>query len=272
MPEEKVISDTPDSLTAYLGKIWKYRSLILTFAKRDLKVKYAQTYFGIFWVILQPIPSVVVFTFFFNKLIQVDTGILPYPVFALVGMIGWSYFSNLTSGVGNSLIESQHILKKFYFPKLILPIAKVLTGAVDFFIAFVVIIVAMILFKVIPSYTIVFFPLFFALNILTGFAIGIWVAALTFRFRDLQHVAPFIINFAIWLTPIFYPTTVLPQNLSYLMHFNPMALVVAGYRFSLAGDKMPEVQMLISIIPVLLLLVLGLRYFRKVEDEIVDFI
>lgn len=272
MTDIKTTTSEPDSLVVYIQKIWKHRVLIFTFAKRDLKVKYAQTYLGVFWVLLQPLPSVVVFTFFFNRLIKVDTGILPYPVFALVGMIGWNYFSGLTYGVGNSLIESQQVLKKFYFPKLTLALAKVLVGAVDFFIAFLAIIVAMILFKVMPSYTIIFFPCFLLLNILTGFAVGIWITALTFRFRDLQHIAPFVINFAVWLTPIFYPTTVLPERLNYIMDFNPMALVVAGYRFSLAGDKVPDYHLLISIIPTIIMLALGLWYFRKVEDEIVDYI
>lgn len=272
MDEIKTISAEKESPSQYFKKLWKYNSLIFTFAKRDLKVKYAQTYFGIFWVLLQPIPSVIVFSFFFGSLIHVDTGVLPYPIFALVGIIGWTYFTSLTSGVGNSLIESQHILKKIYFPKLILPFAKVLTGAVDFMISFLVILVAMILFKVIPSYTIIFFPIFFFINILCGFAIGIWISALTFRFRDLQHIAPFVINFGIWLTPVFYPTTVLPESLHYIMYFNPMALVVAGYRFSLAGDVVPDHHLLISIIPTLIILALGLLYFRKVEDEIADFI
>jgi|ERR1043165_8170454 lipopolysaccharide transport system permease protein len=272
MSETQIITAESEGLLPYFKKISRYRGLILKFAKRDLKIKYAQTYFGILWVLLQPIPSVVIFSFFFGKLIQVDTGILPYPIFALVGMTGWSYFINLASGVGNCLIESQHVLKKIYFPKFILPLSKILVGAIDLAISFFVIIAAMILFRVTPSYTIVFFPLFFLLNVLAGFAIGIWVSALTFRFRDLQHVVPFILNFSIWLTPVFYPTTILPQNLTYIMYFNPMALVVAGYRFSLAGDIMPDSHLLISIIPTLIILVLGLLYFKKVEDEIADFI
>ena len=272
MNDIKIISTEAESSLQYLKKLWSYRNLIITFAKRDLKIKYAQTYFGIFWVLLQPIPSVVVFSFFFGNLIHVNTGVLPYPIFALIGLIGWTYFTNLTSGIGNSLIESQYILKKIYFPKLILPIAKALTGAVDFMIAFFLIIVAMALFKVVPSYNIVFFPLFFLFNILTGVSVGIWISALTFRFRDLQHVAPFVINFGIWLTPVFYPTTLLPQSLHYIMYFNPMAMVIAGYRFSLAGDTVPDYHLLISIVPVLIILLSGLLYFRKVEDEIADFI
>jgi lipopolysaccharide transport system permease protein len=270
--EIKTISAEPDSIRDYIGKLWKYRSLILTFAKRDLKVKYAQTYFGILWILLQPIPSVVVFTFFFNSLIKVDTGILPYPVFALLGMIGWTYFTSLTSGVGNALIESQHILKKIYFPKLILPFSKVLTGAVDFLISFIVLSMAMILFNVTPSANIVLLPVFILYNILAGFAIGIWISALTFRYRDMQHIAPFIINFSIWLTPVFYPTTVLPDSLIFVMYFNPMALVVAGYRFALGNGQIPDYHLLMSVIPTLILLGSGLFYFRKVEDEIADFI
>ncbi|MBK7147484.1 MAG: hypothetical protein IPH78_01370 [Bacteroidetes bacterium] len=122
--EVNTISSEPYSEKEYIKKLWKYRSLITTLAKRDLKIKYAQTYFGIFWVLLQPIPSVIVFTFFFDSLIKVNTGKLPYPIFALIGMIGWTYFTALTGGVGNSMIESQHIVKKIYFPKLILPFQK----------------------------------------------------------------------------------------------------------------------------------------------------
>jgi lipopolysaccharide transport system permease protein len=272
MNDIRIISTKTESSSQYLKKLWNYRGLILAFAKRDLKIKYAQTYFGIFWVLLQPIPSVVFFSFFFGNLIHINTGALPYPIFALIGMIGWTYFTNLTSVVGNSLIESQYIIKKIYFPKLILPIAKVLTGAVDFMITFFLIVVAMVVFKVMPSYTIVFFPFFFLFNVLTGVSIGIWISALTFRFRDLQHVAPFVVNFGIWLTPVFYPATLLPQNLHYLMYFNPMAMVITGYRFSLAGDVVPDYYLLVSIIPVLIILVSGLLYFRKVEEEIADFI
>src|ERR1043165_2224793 len=142
MSETQIITAESEGLLPYFKKISRYRGLILKFAKRDLKIKYAQTYFGILWVLLQPIPSVVIFSFFFGKLIQVDTGILPYPIFALVGMTGWSYFINLASGVGNCLIESQHVLKKIYFPKFILPLSKILVGAIDLAISFFVIIAA----------------------------------------------------------------------------------------------------------------------------------
>ncbi len=272
MDTVKIISAEEETLTQYFKRLWEYRNLILIFARRDLKIKYAQTYLGVFWVLLQPIPSVIIFTFFFGRLIHVDTGILPYPVFALLGMIGWNYFTNLSNGIGGSLAESQNILQKIYFPKLVLPLAKMVTGMVDFTISFLAIVVCMLLFRVFPSYTIIFFPLFVFINILAGFAVGIWISALSFKFRDIHHIAPFVIGFSIWLTPVFYPTTILPQSLHYIMYFNPMALVIAGYRFSLGGDAPPDPHLLFSILPILFVFVAGLLYFRKIEDKIAEFV
>jgi lipopolysaccharide transport system permease protein len=270
--ELKTITAEPDSIGVYVSKLWKYRTLLVTFAKRDLKIKYAQTLFGFFWVVLQPFPSIVIFTFFFGSLIKVDTGTLPYPVFALVGMIGWNYFTNLTSGVGNSLIESQHILKKIYFPKLLLPLSKILSSGVDFLIAFGVVMIAMLIYGVIPSAYVLLLPFFVLLNILCGLSIGIWISALTFRYRDFQHIAPYLINFSVWLTPVFYPTTILPSSLEYIMYMNPMALTIEGYRYSLVGGDMPNKQYMTSIIPVLLLLFSGLWYFRQKESQVNDFV
>ena len=270
--EVKIITAEQPSLSNYIGKIWRYRSLIITFAIRDIKIRYAQSFLGFFWILLQPLPSIIIFTFLFGRLIKVNTGALPYPVFALTGMIGWNYFTNLTGSIGSSLIDSQHILKKIYFPKLILPLSKVLVGALDFTVSFLLIIGALFLYAIHPTWTIIFFPLFFLFNILTGFCIGIWLAALTFRYRDLQHVAPFVINFSIWLTPVFYPTTILPTEVSYIMYGNPMALVIEGYRYTLVGGIPPSPYYIFSFIPVLLLLAVGLYYFRNVENRIAELI
>ncbi len=272
MDNIKVISAEPDSFSTYVGKLWKYRSLILAFARRDIKIRYAQTRLGVIWVLLQPIPSVLIFTFFFGKLMNVDTGLLPYPVFALAGMAGWNYFTNLTDNVGNSLLESQHVLKKIFYPKMIMPLSKLLVCTIDFMIAFTLIVAAMLIFRVMPSLTLLFFPVFVLLNLLTGFALGIWICALTYRYRDVRHFMPYLINFGIWLTPVFYPATILPQSLSYLMYFNPMALVIEGYRFSLSGGQLPNTGYLMSLVPVIVLLISGLWYFSRVEDEIVDYI
>jgi len=272
MSEVKVISSEPADLGQYMSRVWKYRSLILTFAKRDIKIRYAQTLLGVLWIFFQPVPSILIFTFFFSFLVKVDTGKLPYPVFALLGMCGWTYFTGLTNNIGNALIESQNILKKIYFPKTVLLLSKILSGAVDFSASFLLIIVALILFRVMPSWHIVFLPLFFVLNILVGLSVGTWISSLTFKHRDIQNIAPAVINFSIWLTPVFYPTTILPKQFNYLMYFNPMAFVIEGYRFCLTGENMPDKHYLISIIPMLFVLFSGLLYFRRVEDEISDYV
>ena len=272
MEDINIITSETEPLPRYFAKAWKYKGLIITFAKRDLRIKYAQTFFDVFWILIQPLPSIVIFTFFFGKLIKVNTGALPYPVFALTGLVAWNFFTNLAGSVGNSLIESQSLLKKIYFPKIIVPFSKILVSGVDLLISFALLIVVMLLFSVYPSWKIIFLPCFFLFNILCGLSIGIWIAALTYRYRDFQHFAPNVINFSIWLTPVFYPTTVLPQRLHSLMYLNPMAFVIEGYRFALAGDKCPSIYFMISVIPVLILFVLGLLYFRRIEDEIADFI
>lgn len=265
-----ILTKDSDSIAQYFSKVWQYRSLIITFAKRDIKIKYSQTLLGVLWVFLAPFPSVIVFTFFFAKIIKLNTGILPYPVFALTGLIGWGLFINLNMGIGSSLIEAQNIIKKVYFPKLILTLSKLLSAGVDFVISFIVLLIVMIFLGVTPKWTILFFPLFLLLNIMCGYAVGIWIAALTFRYRDLLHFAYQILNFSIWLTPVFYPTTILPPAFHFVMYFNPMAFVIVGYRYTLSGAEMPSSHYMISIIPLLVILVSGLFYFRKIEDEIAE--
>jgi lipopolysaccharide transport system permease protein len=272
MNDRRVITSERESLPSYLRSIWKYRSLVVTFARRDLKIKYAQTTLGALWIVLQPLPFILIFSFLFGRLMKVETGHMPYFLFALMGVIGWNYFTGLSNNIGNSLIESQHILKKIYFPKIILPLSKILVGGFDFLVSFILLLPVMLIFSIVPGREIVYLPLFIVLNVATGMAVGVAVSALTFNRRDLQHFAPTIINFCIWLTPVFYPVTILPPQFGYLMYFNPIAYVIEGYRFALGGNSAPSPYYLISIIPVLILFVISLVYFRRVEDEIADYI
>lgn len=269
---EHLITPEIEPFWSYVNKIWEYKSLITSFAYRDIKIRYSQTFFGLLWVLFQPLPSVVIFTFFFAKVIHVNSGGLPYPVFALIGLGGWNYFTNLTNSTAGSLIEAQHVIKKIYFPKIVLPLSKILVAGFDFLITFFVIIIVMLFYRLIPGFTLIYLPLFLAINILTGFSAGIWISALTFRYRDFQNIIPHVIMFSIWLTPVFYPTTILPPSAENLMFFNPMAFVIEGYRFCLSGGIPPSPRFIFSVIPVVILLLTGLWYFRKVEDNIADFI
>lgn len=266
----KVIDAKSENPWTYLKKVWEYRAMILSFAKRDIKIKYSQTVLGILWSVIQPLTGLVVFTFFFDKLIKLDTLDTPYALFAFSGMISWYFFSYIVHSSHEALLVNQEIIKKIYFPKLILPLSKVLVGLVDFLISFALFIIFALFFKVIPSWTCLLFPIFLILNIVVGLSISIWLSAMTVRYRDFYHIVPYLINFSIWLTPVFYPATLLPADYNWLLYLNPMAAVIAGFRWSLLGGDMPSVYYLISFVPMFLLLFLGIRYFIKIEQNIAD--
>lgn len=265
-----------EKLSQYLHKVYQYRTLLFSLAKRDLKVQYAQTVLGFLWSVLQPLTSLLVWTFFFDKLIQVDTGAIPYPLFAFTGMTAWYFFTHIFNHAGTSLVNSQDLIRKIYFPRIILPLSKVLVGLVEFGISLVLLFIIMLWMGYTPSEKIIFLPVFIFLNIITGLSFGIWLSALTIRYRDFQHIIPYFINLGIWLTPVFYPTTLLqnvPQQFSILTWVNPMAAVIAGYRWSLfGGDAKGTPYYLLAFIPMLLLFVTGFIYFRKNEYTIADHI
>jgi lipopolysaccharide transport system permease protein len=240
----------------------------MTLAQREIRVRHANTYFGLLWVLFQPLPSIIVFTFFFDRIIQVETSGVPYSIFALIGLIGWNFFTYLSVSLGNVLYESADVVKKISFPRLLLLVSRIVSGALDFAVSLVLVVVAMFVFGTFPDHHIIFFPLFVALNILFGLAIGIWLCILTYKRKDLMHVIPVIISFSIWLTPVFFPTTVLPPNLAGAMYLNPMSLICEGYRFSLVGGPAPELLHFASVPVMAFLLFLGVDRFRRIDASI----
>jgi len=241
-------------------------------AKRDVKAKYTQTVLGILWSVIQPLTGLLIFTIFFDKLIKVDTNNIPYPLFAFSGMVAWYFYTFIVNQGGTSLVDSQYLLKKFYFPRLILPLSKVLVGLVDFGISVILLIILMIILGGMPSFLILLFPVFLLLAVLTGLSIAIWLSALTIRYRDLQHIIPYLINFSIWLTPVFYPSTLVPESYHFILYLNPMAGIIAGFRWCLLGDLIPSINYLWGILPVIFIFISGIYYFIKIEREIVDII
>ena len=266
--ESVVLSSSPKSLFQYLSQVWSMRRFALTLAQREVKVRHANTYFGVFWVLLYPLPSIIVFTFFFDRIIQVETDNVPYSIFALIGLIGWNYFTYLSVSLGNVLYESTDLIKKIYFPRLLLLISRILSGALDFGVSLVLVVLAMFFFGTFPNQHIIFFPAFVLLNILFGFTIGIWLCILTYKRKDLMHVIPVIISFSIWLAPVFFPTTVLPADMAEAMYFNPMTLICEGYRFSLVGSPAPQLIHFTPVPVMLFFLVLGINRFRKIDPFI----
>lgn len=256
----------------YLKMILGYRSLIYALAKRDLKAKYTQTFLGISWAIIQPLIALVIFSVFFQGLIHLETGAVPYPVFAFSGMILWYYFSSIIHQSGNSLVANQDLIKKIYFPKIILPIYKSFMGLFELTIAFGLLLVIMLVWNVEISYKICFAPLIILLITFTGLTVSIWLNALTVKKRDLMHLIPYLINYGIWLTPVFYPSTLIPDPYQdWLFYLNPVATIITLFRASLF-DAPFEWMYCISFIPVLLLFVSGIYVFKRREKNIADYV
>lgn len=268
---ERVIQAGAPGLLAYLKRVWAYRRLILVFAMRDLRAQYAQTVLGILWAVIKPLVSLAIFSVFFGVLVPLDDKIqVEYPLFAFAGMVSWYYFTFLVTNAGTSVAHAQQLISRVYFPKLVLPLAKALSGLVDLGISMVLMVVLMVIWGRFPTVNLVYFPVFLALNIMVGLSVGIWLAALTTRYRDFHHLLPYLVNFLIWLTPVFYPTTIVPAQYQHFLYANPMAGVIAGFRWTLLGDVPPAPQYWIGFVPVLLLFVAGLWYFERVERDMVD--
>ncbi len=270
--DKKIITPEQDSLTLYLGKIWNYRSLITLLAFPEIRGKFINTKTGLLSVFFQPVIYVLVYTIFFQKLIKLEVG-SPYPLFAFTGVIAWLLFSNLVNSIGTSVVDAQNLITKLYFPKLILLLSKILVGLFEFSISLVIMFLLMFAMSHTEfSLNTFLFPVFILLNVIIGLSIGIWYSALSYKHRDLNHIVPYIIGFGIWLTPVFYPSTLIPNEFLFVLYLNPVAAVIEFYRWSLLGQSIPSVYYLLSFIPVFILLISGLFYFRSVEDKIIDYV
>ena len=271
-----VVDANKSSFSLNLKELFSYGDLFVILAYRDLRVRYAQTFLGVAWAILQPLLTLIIFTLVFGRFVKVDTGGVPYPVFALCGMVAWTYFSFVMNQSGNSIIGAQEMVKKIYFPRLVIPLSKAVVGLVDFFIAFLMLIVLLVYYQVPLSGNILMLPFFLLLTIVSALAAGIWLSALSIRFRDFQHVTPFLVQIGLYATPIAYPGEAVIGTLSdtgvFLFYLNPMAGVVEGFRWSILGQGSLHSVSYISYGMVLILFVSGLFYFKKVESIMADIV
>ena len=273
----KIIVDANKrSFSLNLKELFSYRDLFAILAYRDLRVRYAQTFLGLSWAVVQPLITLIIFTLVFGRFVKVDTGDIPYPVFALTGMVAWTYFAFVMNQSGNSIIGAQEMIKKIYFPRLVIPLSKAVVGLVDFFIAFILLSMLLIYYRVPISVNIFMFPLFLLLTILCSLAAGIWLSALSIRFRDFQHVTPFLVQVGLYATPIAYPGEVvigtLPDWGVFLFYLNPMAGIVEGFRWSILGHGSLHMVSFISYGMVAILFFTGLFYFKRVEKVMADIV
>lgn len=241
-------------------------------ARRDLKIRYSQTFLGFLWAVIQPLTGLVIFTVFFERLIKIQTPGTPYTLFAFSGMVSWFFFSHIVHNAGISLVESQDLIRKVYFPRILLLFAKTLVGLVELGISLLLLLALMALLGRAVFWSILLLPLFVLANICVALSIAIWLSALTIRYRDFHHIIPYLLNFGIWLTPVFYPVTLIPPRLEWLMCVNPMAATISGFRWSLGVQTAPDQGYLVSFLPAAVLFASGFMYFRKIENEIADYI
>ena len=256
-----------------LKDLWNYRELIFFFTWRDLKVRYKQTLLGASWAILQPFLTMVVFSVFFGGLAKVPSDGVPYPIFSFTALLPWTLFSKAMQDASRSLVASANIISKVYFPRLILPLSSVLAGVVDFLIAFVVLLVMMLFYGISPTANIWTLPLFILLALITAIGVGLWLSALNVMYRDVGYVIPFLTQFWMYITPIAYPASMIPEQWKFVYALNPLTGVVEGFRWALLGTgEGPGISLLISASIAILLTISGLFYFRRMERKFADMV
>jgi lipopolysaccharide transport system permease protein len=258
--------ETPD-----LGEIWRYRELLYFLIWRDVKVRYKQTALGASWAIIQPFGTMVVFSLFFGRLANIPSDGVPYPVFSYAALVPWTFFAQGLSQSANSLVASQALIKKVYFPRLTLPFASVLAGLVDFAIAFTVLIGMMVFFGIQPTLNILWTLPLLVLALITALGVGLWMATLNVQYRDVAYVVPFLVQFWLFATPIAYPSSLLPEQWRIVYSLNPMVGVVEGFRWALVGtETAPGPMVAVSAIAAVAILIGGALYFHRMERSFAD--
>ena len=256
-----------------LGSVWTYRELLYFLAWRDIKVRYKQTVIGALWAILQPLLTMVIFTVIFGNFAKIPSDGLPYPLFVYVALLPWEYFSQAISRSGVSVVNDANLVQKIYFPRLIIPLAAVVTPLVDSLFSFVILLGMMLWFRVTPSWGMMVLPLFLLMALLTALSVGLWLSALNVKYRDIRYTIPFLIQFWMYASPIAYPVSLIPEKWRLLYSLNPLAGVVEGFRWALLGIESPDFQLMaVSAAAVLVVLLGGLVYFKKTEQTFADVI
>jgi lipopolysaccharide transport system permease protein len=258
----------------YWNDLWRFRELFLFLAWRDILVRYKQTIIGLAWSLIRPFLTMIVFTVIFGRLAKLPSGGVPYPILVYAAMLPWQFFSTSFSEASNSLISNSNMLTKIYFPRLIIPASTVIVNFVDFLISFVILVGLMIWYKFVPSWSIVFLPLFLGLAFLTSMGAGLYVAALNVKYRDFKYIVPFVVQFGMYISPVGFSSNVVPEKWRLLYSLNPMVGVIDGFRWCIIGgdSQINASGLMISCGLIFFLLIFGIWYFRKMEKTFADII
>ena len=274
LPAEPLVVIQPSKKWSLLSlkDIWAYRELLFFLTWRDVKVRYKQTALGAAWAILQPLFMMIIFTIFFGRLAGVASSGIPYPLFALAGLVPWTFFSNAITASGNSLVGSANLITKVYFPRLIVPAAAMLAGLVDFVLAFAMLIVLMFYYRVALTVQILFLPVLVLLTALFALGVGTWMSALNVKYRDVRFALPFIIQLWLFISSVILPSSSIPQKWRWILLFNPMSAIIEGYRSALLGLPFDWPALGIASGLTILTLLYAIYAFGRVERSFADII
>lgn len=256
-------------------ELWIYRELVYFLTWRSLKVRYKQTVLGAVWAVLEPFLTMVVFTIFFGNLAKVGSDNIPYPIWSYAGLLPWGLFSKALSDASRSLVANSHMITKIYFPRIILPLSSILAGLVDFAIAFVVLIGMMLFYKQFPTSAVWTLPLFLLLAMITALGVALWLSALNVKYRDVGYILPFLTQFWLFITPVVYPSSQIPEKWRLIYGLNPMTGVVEGFRWALLGIiPQPTFFPMLAVSAAMAIVVLftGILYFRRMERGFADMV
>jgi lipopolysaccharide transport system permease protein len=268
-----VIKPSSGWLSLNLKEVWAYRELLAILAWRDVSIRYKQSVVGVGWAVIQPLMTMVLFTVIFGMFAKLPSDGIPYSVFTYCALLPWNYFARSLGDSSDSLVGSSNLVTKVYFPRLILPLSKVFSGLIDFCIAFVILVLMMVWYRITPTPGILLLPVFILVVMLTALGTGLWLTALNVRYRDVKFVVPFLIQFWLYASPVAYASSIVPQKWLWLYGLNPMVGVIEGFRWALLGTAAPDIEiMAISFSIIGVILVSGLFYFKKVEQYFADII
>ena len=274
MQETNIVKIKPGSswLTLDLKDLWTYRELLYFLTLRDIKVRYKQTAIGVLWAILQPVLTTAIFTVIFTQFARFDSLLIPYPLFALSGLLLWLFVNSSISTASNSLVGNANLVTKIYFPRLIVPLAATLSGLIDFFLGFALLGGLMIYYGIGLTWQVVFAPIFIVLTITLALGFGTLFAALNVRFRDVKFALPFALQIWMFVSPIFYPASILSEKWRVVFAFNPLTGILEGFRAALFGGEFDLFAVGISIVMIFILILTSLFVFKRMEDDFADLI
>jgi lipopolysaccharide transport system permease protein len=257
----------------YWHDLWRYRELLYFLAWRDILVRYKQTVIGIFWALIRPMLTMAILTVVFGRIAQMPSNGIPYPILVFTGMLPWQFFATAFSESSNSVVLNSGMISKVYFPRIVIPMSSVITSMVDFVISFAIMMLILFYYQYNPNIKAVFLPLFIILVFATAFGAGLWVSALMVRYRDFKYIIPFIIQFGLYISPVGFSSSVIPEKWNLIYILNPMVGIIDGFRWAILNDYPIQIASLISsVLSVTLIILSGIWYFRKTEKEFADII